>query len=168
MDQNAASPIDVSSSPGAPCEHESRNVSYGKTIPGRWLEEVIVSLGAPGGHPASKGEVRDTGTALWIDIAAYKSSTIYATMLTPGIDPNVTTSATEKEIGRRGSYTLYLDERNAWHSYKASNGTWQLALLAYPSANNDEVTWPEGTTDWLNAVVDRADQSPPQCQGPIT
>ncbi|HZJ51538.1 MAG TPA: hypothetical protein VFF07_12045 [Actinomycetota bacterium] len=172
-DRGAASPIDVNSSPGgAPaCEPNYRDLSYGKTIPGRWLEEVIVSLGAPGGHPASISDIRNTGTALWIDIPAYKeSSTIYATMITPDTDSNVASLATEKRIGRRGSYLLYFNKGNsAWQSYRAaSNGTWQLSLLAYPSANSDVVAWPRGIIDWLNETVDRAEQSPPQCQGPIT
>lgn len=166
------SSTNVSSSPSVPvqlCEPQSRGLSYGKTIPGRWLEDVIVSLGAPGGHSASKNEIRDTGTALWIDIPAYKeSSTIYATMIMPGIDPDVTPSATEKEIGRRGSYTLYFVEGNSWESYKASNSTWQLSLLAYPRSNKAEVAWPHRVIDWLNAALDRAAQSSPHCRGPIT
>jgi len=170
--RDSSSPNKLSSSaPGVVqlCEPQSRDLSYGETIPGRWLEDVIVSLGAPGGHSASKNEIRDTGTALWIDIPAYKeSSTIYATMITPGSDPNITSSATKKEVGRRGSYILYFDEGNEWESYKASNGTWQLTLLAYAGPNKDEVTWPHEIDDWLNAALDRAEQSPPRCRGPNT
>ncbi|CAN5463823.1 MAG: hypothetical protein ACR2MC_10110 [Actinomycetota bacterium] len=150
------------------CEPQSRDLSYGKTIPGLWLEEVIVRLGAPGEHPAPRSEIRDTGTALWIDIPAYrKGSIIYATMITPDTDPNFT-SATDQMIERRGSYTLYFNKgAYAWESYKASNGNWQLSLLAYPGAGSDVVAWPQGIIAWLNNVVDRAEQSPPQCRGPI-
>lgn len=171
-DREVASPSDVGSSPSGvpPCEPRSRELSYGKTIPGRWLEKVIVGLGAPGGYPTSRSEIRDTGTALWIDIPAYKeSSTIYATMITPDTDPNLTSSATEKRIGRRGSYILYFDQGNfAWESYKASNGTWQLSLLAYPGSGSDVVAWPQGIVAWLNEAVDQAEQTPPQCRGSIT
>jgi hypothetical protein len=74
-----------------------------------------------------------------------------------------------KEDRTPGSYVLYfVDSGHAWQSYKASNGTWQLSLLAYPGANQDEVTWPDETTNWLNEAVDRAEKSPPGCQGPIT
>ncbi|MDQ3660365.1 MAG: hypothetical protein M3454_04755 [Actinomycetota bacterium] len=170
-DRIAASPIDVGSPHGgAPaCLPNNRDLSYGKTIPGRWLEEVIVSLGGPGRHPASMSDIRDTGTALWINIPSYKkSSTIYATMTTPDTDANLTSSATAKRIGRRGNYNLYLNKSQyAWESYKASNGTWQLSLLAYPGAGNDIVAWPQGTIDWLEDAVDRAQQSPPQCRGSI-
>lgn len=151
------------------CEPQSRDLSYGKTIPGLWLEEVIVSLGAPGEHPAARSEIRDTGTALWIDLPAYrKSSIIYATMITPDTDPDFTSSATDQMIERRGSYTLYFNKSEyAWESYKASNGKWQRSLLAYPGAGSDIVAWPQGIIAWLNNLVDRAEQSPPQCRGPI-
>jgi hypothetical protein len=167
--RDAASPIEAGSSPSSdpPCQPQSRDLSYGKTIPGLWLEELIVGLGVPGRHRAARSEVRDTGTALWIDIPAYRrGSIIYSTMITPDTDPDLTQSSTEKKIGRRGSYTLYLERGHfAWESYKASNGTWQLSLLAYPGAGSDTVTWPQGTIDWLHNAVDRAGQSPPQCRG---
>ncbi len=170
-DRDNASPIDAGSSPGGDqlCEPQSRDLSYGKTIPGLWLEEVIVRLGAPGEHPAARSEIRDTGTALWIDIPAYrKSSIIYATMITPDTDPDFTSSATDQMIERRGSYTLYFNKGEyAWESYMASNGNWQLSLLAYPGAGSDVVAWPQGIIAWLDNVVDRAEQYPPQCRGPI-
>ena len=170
-DRDAANPIEAGSSPSGdpPCQPQSRDFSYGKTILGLWLEEVIVSLGAPGEHRAARSEIRDTGTALWIDIPAYrKSSIIYSTMITPDTDPDLTQSSTEKKIGRRGSYTLYFERGNfAWESYTASNGTWQLSLLAYPGAGSDIVAWPRGIIDWLNNAVDRAERSPPQCRGSI-
>jgi hypothetical protein len=170
-DRDNASPIDIRSSLGGdqPCEPQSRDLSYGRTIPGLWLEEVIVGVGAPGEHPAARSEIRDTGTALWIDIPAYrKSSFIYATMITPDTDPDITSSATEEMIERRGNYTLFFNKGEyAWESYKASNGTWQLSLLAYPGAGSDLVAWPQGIIAWLNNVVDRAEESPPQCRGSI-
>lgn len=151
------------------CEPQSHDPSYGKTIPGRWLQDVLVGFGAPGGHPLTQKDIRDTGTALWIDIPEYEDgSTIYATMLTPNFDPNVTRSKTEIEIGQQHSYTLFFDDSNsAWESYRAANNRWQLALLAYPGAGKDDVTWPEGTIRWLKAAVSRAQQSPPQCRGPM-
>lgn len=158
-----------SSSDLPPCEDENTK-SYGQEPPGLWLKDVLLELGAPGGHPLAKDDVRDTGTALWIDIPEYDNDpTIYATMLTPGADPNVAESETETEIGTRQSYTLYFNDTDyQMESYKAVNENWQLALLAYPGADNDEVMWPDGTVEWLKQAVDIAEQSPPQCEGPIT
>ncbi|MGI8706851.1 MAG: hypothetical protein ACR2LG_01405 [Actinomycetota bacterium] len=163
MGRDASSPV----SDGPACEPQSRDLSYGKTVPGRWLQDVLVSFGAPGDHPLRQKEIRDTGAALWIDIPEYEDA-IYAIMLTPDFDPNVTRSKTEKEVGRQHSYTLYFDDSNfAWESYRVANNKWQLALLAYPGAGKDGVTWPQGTTRWLKAAVGRAQQSPPRCGGPV-
>ena len=167
--RDIVSPIEAGSSPSGdpPCQPQSRDLSYGKTIPGLWLEELIVDLRVPGRDRASRREVRDTGTALWIDIPAYsRGSIIYSTMITPDTDPDLPQSSTEEKIGHRGSYTLYFERGNfAWESYTASNGTWQLSLLAFPGAGSDTVTWPQGIIDWLHNAVDRAEQSPPQCRG---
>lgn len=152
-----------------PCEDENSK-SYGQEPPGKWLKDVLLELGAPGGYPLTEEDVRDTGTALWIDIPEYDNDpTIYATMVTPDIDPNVPRSTSEKEIGRRQSYTLYFDETDyKMETYRAVNDRWQLALLGYPGAGNDEVLWPDGTVAWLKQAVDIAEESPPQCEGPIT
>jgi len=116
----------------------------------------------------SKSETRDTGTACGsISQRSKESSTIYATMLMPGIDPDVTSSATEKEVGRRGSYDLLFVEGHSWESYKASYKTWQLSLLAYPRSNKAKVAWPHGIIDWINAALEQAQQSSPRCRGPI-
>jgi hypothetical protein len=132
------------------------------------LEETIVEINAPGGHSLSRTQIKDTGTALWIDIPAYEGmSFLYATMLTPRVDPPAE-SVTEKKIGRHGSYVIYFDEGNGWQSYKASNERWQLSLLAYLAAGTDRVVWPRGSIEWLKAAVDLAEESPPECEGPLS
>jgi hypothetical protein len=142
--------------------------SYGRTIPGRWLEDVILTLGAPGGHEVTNKEVGDTGTALSIDIPQYDNDpTIYATMLTPGDDPNITSSPVEEEVGKHGNYILYLQDGNPWQSYKAISAGWQLSLIAYPGADNDQIAWPDGTLEWLAQAAKIAQDSPPECSGPL-
>lgn len=99
----------VTASEPPPCEDE-HSKSYGEEPPGLWLNDLLLELGAPGGHPLTQDDVGDTGTALVINIPEYGNDpTIYATMLTPGIDPNVTESETEKEIGSRHTYTFYFE-----------------------------------------------------------
>ena len=148
----------------APCE-PADEPSYGKTIPGKWLENVFVELGAPGGHEISRPDIRDTGTALWIDIPAYEDgATIYATMLAMPVDPNEDWEAPEREIGRHGEYRITLTEGDfAWESYQARSEDWQLALIAYPGKGNDTVEWPQGTVEWIERVVEVAEESPPRC-----
>jgi hypothetical protein len=142
--------------------------SYGRTIPGRWLKEVILNLGAPGGYEVTNKQVRDTGTALSIDIPQYDNDpTIYATMLTPGDDPNITSSPPKEEVGRHGSYTLYLQKGNPWQSYTAIGADWQLSLIAYPGADNDQIAWPDGILEWLAQAAKIAQDSPPECSGPL-
>lgn len=158
--------VRVVSSDLPPCDDDQ---SYGQTIPGRWLEDVIVDLGGPGGYDVTDEEVKDTGTALEIDVPAYgHDPTIYATMLTPGDDPNITSSPPEVELGKRGGYTLYLQNGNPWESYKAVGEDWQLSLIAYPGVDSDQVAWPDATRDWLTRAVDLAQESPPQCSGPLS
>lgn len=96
----------VTESEPPPCADE-HSKSYGQEPPGLWLKDLLLELGAPSGHPLENDDVRDTGTALWIDIPEYDNDpTIYATMLTPVIHPNADESETENEIGTRHSYTL--------------------------------------------------------------
>lgn len=164
MDQNETSPIDVSSSPGAPCEQKSQDVSYGNTIPGRWLKELLLDLGVPGNYQVSSHQIQDTGTALRIDIPAYEGQFgIYAVMISIGDDASGT-DARENRIGRQGTYDLYFDGGN---QYRAANATWQLSLLAYPETPEGDISWPDQTTDWLMRAARRAEQSPPHCQEPI-
>lgn len=157
--------VTASSSELPPCDADQ---SYGESIPGRWLKDLITELGAPGGYDVTRDEVRDTGTALRIDIPEYDNDpTIYASMLTPGEDPNIASPPPEEEVGERGDYTFYLQRGDSWQSYKAVSEDWQVSLIAYPGADNDDVAWPEGTIDWLRRAVDIAAESPPRCSGPL-
>jgi Tol biopolymer transport system component len=141
--------------------------SYGQTIPGRWLEDLLVDIGAPGNHAVTHDQVGDTGTTLSIDIPAYEHGpTLYATMLAKPFPVNEDWEAPEKEIDRHGEFRILLTRGDfAWESYRARSDDWQLALIAYPGAENNEVTWPEGTLDWLARAVDLTQESPPECSG---
>ncbi len=140
--------------------------SYGQTIPGRWLENVLVRIGAPGNHSVTHDQVGDTGTALSIRIPAYEDGpTLYTTMLAKPFPENEDWEAPEQEIGRHGRFELFITKGEfAWESYTARSDQWQLAVIAYPGPGNDEVRWPSGTVDWLSRAAEIAQDSPPQCR----
>lgn len=156
---------DDSSSDLPPCEDNQRGRNYGKTIPGEWLEALLLELGAPGGYPLTKSDVRDTGTALWIDIPEYDNDpTLYATMLSDPFPENEHWEAPEEEIGRQGDFQLFITKGEfAWQSYKARSDQWQLAIIAYPGPDQGEVRWPSGTVQWLSRAAEIAQDSPPRC-----
>jgi hypothetical protein len=161
--------FNVTTDPSAlpPCDDDK---GYGRTVPGRWLEELLVDIGAPGGHPVTGEQVINTETALQVDIPAYRRGpTIYTTMLAAPFPQNKDWEAPEREIGRHGDFDLFITEGDfAWESYTARSARWQLALIAYPGPpGQDQVRWPDETVDWLGRAIDAAQQSPPRCLGTL-
>ena len=147
-----------------------QNHSYGDTLPGRWMKDVLVELGAPGGYALDPKDVRDTGTAWLIDVAEYnKNIFVYAAMLTKGNDPNIPSPPPQEALGEEGSYKIYFSSGapTQWESYKAVGSRWQISLIAYPGADTDAIDWPQGTVDWLRGAAQTAEEAPPRCRGPL-
>jgi hypothetical protein len=113
--------------------------------------------------------VDDTGTALSIQIPGYENGpTLYATMLSKPFPENEDWDAPERKIGAYRNYVIFHTEGDfVWKSYVARSAEWQLSLIIYPGVGNDGVDWPQGTVNWLRRAVEKVENSPPQCSGPI-
>lgn len=154
------------STPKRPSCQPADEPSYGTTIPGMWLEELFVEMAAPGGHQVTHQQVRDTGTALWIEIPAYEDAlTLYATLISRPFPVNEDWDAPEREIERRGDFTIYFTTGDfPWESFVARDPEWQLALLAYAAKGQERIKWPDGVRKWLRAGIEEIEHSPPDCE----
>ncbi|MPZ70830.1 MAG: hypothetical protein GEU71_15080 [Actinobacteria bacterium] len=149
--------------PSEGCDN-SDSRSYGDLPIGTWLRELLLSEGSPQGDPLESSDIQDVGSSLQL-----KGSTsgppmwMYVTAQNPADLSKDEGIRTEHVSVIRGFEITHLTVANgSFDGYNASNGQWELSIIAYggaegitPKLSSDQ------TLDWFDAALGYADTSPP-------
>lgn len=139
--------------------------SYGSTEIGKWLTNLLETVGAPEEKQITLDEIRDTGTALEVHADVYDSRIwAYITAQRPP-DSDFPPEGAEP-IGRHGDFVLYYWEDRSIKAFNAVSPDWQLSLLAYPARGQATVSWApddQHVGAWFQRAIDAAQQNPPPC-----
>jgi hypothetical protein len=104
-----------------------------------WLRSIIERIGAPEGWPVQPKHLRDTGTALEIDLPEYEGRfTVYVTAGPP--DPEHDPKPSLDRIGNEGRFALHSSSSAETYTLHAKSRSLWLSLHAY-SDSGRPVTW---------------------------